>query len=194
MSTEQPQRLEPLHVYPSHHGLVGYNYPPDDANVTQIASGGFWYFLKVHIPLSVNITGCRLGMSPGGTTLTTGQCWAGLYDSTGSRIALTADQKTNWEGAGGTRTCAFTSSVTVLGGPSVFVWVALVANGSTIPTFWCKAATGGTLVNEGLTAATARYANSAAGSKTTLPTSITPGTDLVVGGRTFWVGLQGTEV
>lgn len=105
-----------------------------------------------------------------GTALTAGQCLVGLYDASGNRLAVSADQATNLATTGG-KTAALTASVTLAVGS---YYVAFLANGTgTIPNV---AGAGGnsSLANINLTTAASRSLNTGTGN-TSLPTTIALG-------------------
>jgi len=67
-----------------------------------------------------------------GVSLTAG--YAAIYDSAGNRLAQTAPQKAAWE-TEGSKEMALEAPVLVQGGPGVFIYVALLAVGTTTPAF-----------------------------------------------------------
>jgi hypothetical protein len=142
--------------------------------------------MRVNVRAPITCTNVVTYVVAAGTGLTSGQNFAGLYNSAGTLIAATADQTTPWA-SGGTKTMALT------GGPyslaAGFYWVALLSNesaGST-PTVLraSNASTSG--VEVGYTVATARAATNGAG--TTLPGSITPASNAFFG-SILWVALS----
>jgi len=104
-------------------------------------------------------------VSNAGVTLTAGQNLVGLYDSSGTRLVVSADQTTAM-GTTGTKTAAITPQTLAVG----TYYVAFLANGTTVPQV--GSAGGNTGINiAGLTASTARALNTAAGN-TSLPATI----------------------
>jgi hypothetical protein len=169
---------------PSDHNLIAWTQDPATLRTGgDTTTSGTVYLAKVKITsrntLVSNIIVGILG-SPAG--LTSGNV-AGLYDSSGARLAVTADQTTAWSTVG-TKVMALTAPVTLQPG---YYYVALLSNGTTPPQF----ATGGggsSATNAGLTAATARFLTGPTG-QTALPASITlsSGTP-VIGAR--WAALS----
>jgi hypothetical protein len=105
-----------------------------------------------------------------GVTLTAGQNFAGLYDSTGARVALTADQSAVWNSTG-TKIMNLTAPYAAAAG---YYWVALLVNAVTAPQFQRGQSAAPNAINAGLATASSRYATSGAG-LTALPASFVPG-------------------
>ncbi|MEU6661269.1 hypothetical protein [Streptomyces sp. NPDC046821] len=103
-----------------------------------------------------------------GTGLTAGQNLVGLYDSSGNRLAVSADQTTAM-GTTGTKTAAITPQTLAVGN----YYVAFLANGTTVPQVGSAGGNSGINI-AGLTASTARALNTTAGN-TSLPATIALG-------------------
>ncbi len=114
------------------------------------------------------ITQCVVGL---GSVLTAGQNFAGLYNSIGQRIGITADQTTNW-GTTGSKDMALTAPVLCSAGT---YYVAYLVNATTSPTFLriVNASTISAFINHNLAPSVARFTTvGAIGSATSLPASI----------------------
>lgn len=164
---DNPQRGHPD---PDDHGFLSWSTDPA-TNVNQVTiTAGVLYGTRLEIRRRISVTNVVLFCSTGGSTLTSSQNFAGLYDSDGAQIGVSADQTSAW-GSSGVKTAALASGpFTVDPG---FVWVVLVSNGSTPPRF----AVGSTFsvgVNAGLAAAETRFASQGS-SQTSLPATVTPG-------------------
>lgn len=157
---------------PMDQGLIAWSIAPYDVNGQIQPTGGVIQLVKVLIRTATTITNVIANVSTAGATLTASQCFAGLYDFTGTRQGVTADQSTSWNSTG-LKTMALT---TPYAAPAGSYWIALVSNGTTQPNF-----SGGTgtpaltaaLVNVGATVSTARFATTGT-AQTTLPSTITP--------------------
>ncbi len=106
-----------------------------------------------------------------GTTLTAGQNFAGLYDASGTRIGVTADQTTAW-GTTGTKDMALTAPVVC---PAGTYYVAFLVNAAASPTFLrvVNASALAAFMNHGLTVSNARFSTfGGVGTQTSLPASI----------------------
>lgn len=115
-----------------------------------------------------------------GSGLTSGENFAGLYAGTtagsytaGQLIGTSADQTTAWNTGGSTGI----RSIALSGGPYTvpagFVWVALVANGTTGPSLGRAQNYATAVANAGTGVTTARWAQNSSG-QASLPSSITP--------------------
>jgi hypothetical protein len=170
----------------SDNGLLASNYDPATAAAGTVNTLGFVTLTKVYIPDTMTIANIVAAVSTAGATLTNNQCLAGIYKADGTLIANTASQHTNWQTAN-IYTMALTSvksgqSLTRPGG--TWVYVALLANGTTAPRFAVVAdLNNASTVNFGLTgdATTGwRSAFKTSGAQTTLP--------LTLGATTRWTG------
>jgi len=134
------------------------------------------------------ITGAFLGISAAGVTLT--QAGIAVYDQTGALLGQTADQSTQFQGTGLQRP-ALAAPITPAGGPGRFLWLAVLANGATAPTYWRGSSTPGTAdYSLGAAAASSRFGVAATG-QATFPASFTPGSinQGAAGGNSIWAGL-----
>jgi hypothetical protein len=157
--------------HPSDQGLIAWTMDPSttSANGTQL-SAGYIYMLQVVLRQSATISKIDVVVGVAGAGLTSGQCLAGLYDSSGTRRAVTANMSTTWTSAGD-KVMSLTSSYTAAAGR---YYIALLCNGTTSPYFACGSALGANFTpgNANLTAGNYRWCLSASG-QTTLPTSVT---------------------
>jgi hypothetical protein len=118
-----------------------------------------------------------------GGTLTTGQCFAGLYSSAGVLLSSTADQSTNWQ-TGGLKSMPLSAAQSVSG---PFVYVGFFANGTTMPTQTRAVNSSSAIVNPNQSAPNFRYATADAGLTTALPASFGAQTGAATG---WWVALS----
>lgn len=124
-------------------------------------------------PFSYTITNVVTFINTAGVALTAGQCFAGVYDSAGTRQAITADQSGVWNTTG-LKSMAVTVPYVVPANAEI--WLALLYNGTSC-SFAGTGATAGQndLINASLAAADYRYTNGPT-AQTTLPASVTMGT------------------
>jgi hypothetical protein len=169
---------------PSSNGLVAWNYDQLACNNSQIATVGSVFYHRVVIPTAVTATNIVIYLGAGGNTLTSGQCFAGLYDSSGARLAVTADQSSAWTGIQVVK-------MALVGGPYALAagtyYVAILANGTTGPRL-ISVQDGTNQANMGETSAPRRFNKDASG-HTSLPTSVTL-TGLANPNVSHWVGLS----
>jgi hypothetical protein len=125
----------------NYNNLGGWSWDPvlNSTNTAKPNSTGL-YACRVAITKSYTIANIVLHISTAGATLTTNECFAGVYsDGQGTQnlLGLTSDQSSNWLSAAYVK-----MPVTVQGSQSLaaaagrYVWVVVVAVGTTTPRFW----------------------------------------------------------
>lgn len=169
---------------PSDHGLAVWAFDPVAASGNQVLTAGTIYLNKVIVRQQVSVGNVVYTINVAGSGLTAGQNFLGLYNSSGTQVAVTGEQATNW-GTAGTKTTA------LVGGPFTlaagFYYVAFLSNGTTPPSFMRANGGSGSAVNYGLSASAFRFATNATG-QTTLPSSLTLSSN-ATSAFAFWVGL-----
>lgn len=145
---------------------------------------GTVYLHRVYLAQGQTVTGVGYGVATAGATLTAGQNFVGLYDSTGTRQAVSADQASNWTSTG-YKSTNFTStfSVTTAG----FYYVGFLAVGTTPPAFSQQANASQAFYNANTTAGNFKHCSDGTG-QTSLPASITLGSTISTPVNT-WVAL-----
>lgn len=110
--------------------------------------------------------------------------YVGLYSSSGTRLAESADIGSHLTSGTGPQQLSLTSPATLTAGS--FAWAAILVN---LATTQPSLTTAGYTANAcaGLTAANARFAYNGL-SLTSLPSSITPSSNVISGAGTFWAG------
>lgn len=173
---------------PQQHGFAEWNFDPiaiSSGNGTAAVAGTI-YLLKCTSRTGGTISNIVTTVGSATTpVLTSGQNFAGIYDSKGVRLAVTADQTTAWATAG-VKTMALTSSVTIQAGQDYYI--AFVANGSTLPSFVSSAGGSTTSANSNLANAVQRFTTN--GSGTSLPANLTLTSNSGVGARAYWAALS----
>lgn len=162
-----------LNVYewtPADHGMQAWAYDPVRVGSTStVVTAGVLNVIKVKLPVAGSLTKVFLYVNTAGATLT--NSFAGLYDSSGTRQALTADQSSNWTSTG-LKTISFTGSYSAAIGS--FYIAILVGTATTAPAFGRNTSSGATgLINANVTGASLRFATISTG-LTALPASFTP--------------------
>jgi hypothetical protein len=138
--------------------------------------------IKVTVPTTTPILGVAMGQTSPATS--PANSFVGLLDSTGSRVAVSADLSSGLTGSNGGKKFAFTGSYTPTPGT---YYVVLLFGGTTPPTFARTPLGSSSLYN--LLQSTAPFrSNTGATSQSSIPSSITlsgltPSSDL------WWVGL-----
>jgi hypothetical protein len=174
-------------IAPADHGLITWTHDPATCRSTgdNITSGTV-YLCKVKIvDRATVVTNVLLSILNTPTSMTASQNFVGLYDSAGTRLAVSADQASNWTTAG-LKTVALTSPQTLAVGT---YYVAILMNSTgTVPQLLQGNGASASALNAGLATNAARFLNTAAGN-TSLPTSITLGSQSTNAGSR-WVALS----
>lgn len=90
---------------------------------------------RVQVPNNITISNIVANLVAAGATLTAGAQNVGVvYDSAGNLLGQTADQATNWTTTG-VKSMALVTPVAVTGGATKFVYVGVLAGGTTLPQF-----------------------------------------------------------
>lgn len=152
--------------------LLAWAYDPTGATQTFLTTAGVLYLTRVVLTSQQTLTNGLIGLSTAGGTLTSAQNFVALYNSAGTRVAVSADQTVPFATAG-LITAAWTTPV--VGAPPGAYYVGVLCNGGTAVTL----ASGSTLKpgnvslgNAGLTTASSRYLTSGT-AQTTTPASVT---------------------
>jgi hypothetical protein len=196
-SVTNPQR--PASSYePPDHGLIAWTFPSH--NIYASGSGapmtaGQARLSRIRVPYPATITNVLLHVHAAATT-SPANGYAALYDSTGARLAVTADVSatgvtaTTWSSTG-LKTDPFTAPVAV---PAGWYWLAvLLGTGASLGFGQSPGSNldSAGLMNHGLTAGAGNLKGATHGSGlSALPSSFTPSTDLTAAGRFFWAGLS----
>ncbi|HEY5667692.1 MAG TPA: glycosyl hydrolase family 28-related protein [Candidatus Saccharimonadales bacterium] len=173
--------LHSLSAQPSDHSLLAWAYDPALANSGSQVGSGTLAVVKVPVSQATTISNIVLYVTTAGSGLTTGQCFAGLYNSAGTLLSSTADQSTAWQSTG--------SKAMALAVPQAvsadFVYVCFYATGTTMPTF--ARSTGNAIDNVNLSASQSRFASANTGLTTQLPGTLGA---LTASALSWWVGLS----
>lgn len=176
----QVSKVSAVDFQASYSGLLLSSFDSADAASTFQPGAGFTYYVMLRCPAQVVVTNMELWLVTIGATLTAGANWAGIYDANGALRLKSADQASAWtSGANAMKVIALTAqgafTSTLPGGPGVFYWAAILANGTTTPVWAGK--TSQVQVDPGFVNGTIpgprhRVAFSHTGSQTTLGASI----------------------
>lgn len=161
---------------------------------TILTTAGSVFGVALDVRRRVTVSNLALNVTVAGATLTAGQCWGMLFNSSGTLLGQTADQATNWATAGWYSVALAADSTGSLTLNPGLHWAAVVASGTTLPTF-SRSAIGGASValvaaqyNGPAGAAVARCGVLAT-SITTTPADITPANITKATGIPLWAAL-----
>lgn len=176
---------------PDDYSWIGWSFDPVIIQNPINSITGTVYMMAIIVRVQTTVTNIITNISLAGSSLTAGQNFVGLYDNTGNRLGVSADQTTAW-GSIGLKTAP------LVGGPVVIApgkyWIAFLANGTVpanMPQPWSSASTvviGGVGPASALNNANARFMTGPTG-QTSLPASINIGT-LTSIGQSRWFALS----
>lgn len=116
---------------PADVGFKAWTFDPVQNEGNHTLTSGRAEFIRIRLGAAASITGVGFHLQTNGATLTAGQNFAALYDTSGNRLAISADQSTAWtSGAGDNKSSAFTAPYVASAGD---YFVAFLAVGSTPP-------------------------------------------------------------
>lgn len=157
---------------PSDQGFLAWSIDPSQATTDQAVTAGSVHMMAVPIRQTASISAINVVIITAGVGLTAGQCFAGVYNSAGTRLGVTADQSGSWNTTGSKM---MNLTAPIASAPAGIYYVAILANfATTAPGFARENAGAVSGINTNLTAATFRSAVGAT-AQTTLPASITMG-------------------
>lgn len=165
--------------------IKAMNYAPWLTNVSTTIPNGIVHMCRLDLYSAQTINSIILPVFVAGSGFVAGQNFAGLYDSAGNRVAVTADQSGVWNSIG-TKTMALTAPYAAPEGP---LYVAWVVNATGAPAFLrsLSASALSDFINYGTTATTARWSTTLTG-QTSLPASINMSARTQTG-VAFWAGV-----
>lgn len=172
---------------PNGHGLLEWNYPPDDtgSGSGQIMTAGTVYLMKLSCRSGLPFSNVVMQLAASGSGVTAG--YIAVFDSAGTRLAVSADLSATFNATAGTKVMPLGSAVTPIAGRDLYI--AVLSVGGTPPTWIRSGATGVGAPNVGLLNTAYRYAVNGTG-QTTMPTSLTLTSNTGTGAFTYWIGLS----
>ncbi len=176
--------LESCGPVASNQGWLSWNFDPANGQSGSVLVAGTVYMLRIEVRVSTTITNLGTAVTSAGSGLTVGQNFAGLYNSAGTRLGVTADQTTPWSSTS-YKSMALTVPQAVTPGT---YYVALLSNGTTPPTILRNGSQSTGAINANLTAVDYRWSTGPT-AQTTLPASITMASR-TISGLTFWTAVN----
>lgn len=185
-------------ISPSSYGLLAYNYPFLFATGTgsAVTVGGRLYLTKVPLAGGTIITNLWFSIATAASGITTGQNFAGIYNSSGTLLATTADLAATIGTNTGAIQAPLTAAFTIPSSGNYYFAVFFNA-ATTLPVLSCytgqvtvttSVANFGSTTTFGNTAAKYPFAVSATtGNTTALPATITMSSNTATGAYTLWM-------
>ncbi|MGW3421282.1 hypothetical protein [Streptomyces phaeochromogenes] len=175
-------------VRPTDLGMKAWSYDPAAIVAGQTITDGIIYVMAVYPRRSMSVTGLCYFQFNAGASVTSGQAWIGLYDSSGNKMVDAAlDSAVTSVGVKE----LVVSSQNITGGS--LYYIALLSNGGgTDPQGGATNGNGAAqpFSGQGLsTGATLRYATNGSAA-TTLPATLTLASNSTTGAKPYWVGFS----
>lgn len=171
---------------PSDHNLLSWTMDPAIPTGGTILAAGVLHLARIKLPEDSNVTNLIATVTTIGSGLTANQNFGALYTSTGTLVAITADQSVAWTGAGA-------KTMALAGGPYALTagpyYAALLSNGTTPPTFLRGHGTSTSTMNIGLTTTTGARSLTFGAAQTTPPASVTLGS-ASLDFKAWWMALS----
>ena len=171
---------------PNDHGLSAWSYDPSMVTNASSTVSGTVYLTKINIRSTQSLNTIYYSLTAAASGVTANQNFLGLYNSSGTRVAVTAAGGID---AGLTSSGVLTGTLTstYVAAPGTY-WVAFV-NNATTPAQLGRASGFSATPNANLAASAYRFAVNGT-SQTSLPASITPGSNTLTGMFTFWAAVS----
>ncbi|MGA4942140.1 hypothetical protein [Streptomyces cinereoruber] len=176
-----------LDYNPTDQGLISWTFDPATNITAQSAlTSGQLYMVRLAVRSAATVSTVVVPVGTAGSSLTAGQSLVGLYSSTGTLLAQSADQSASWTSTGA-KSVPLASPVSVTAGYYV---VGVMSNGTTPPSLLrgSNASIGAGFANIGLSTADSRFSTHGAG-LTALPSSVSMGSRTPATAA-MWVGLM----
>lgn len=155
-------------------GQIARTYDPAGCTVAVAPVSGTVFLMGIMVRTAATTAGVVMAQAGAGTLMTVGRNFLGLYDSTGTQVAVSPDLSVTWQTANQLVNPGWVTPAALTPG---LYWIGLLANSTgVLPTFrttMSSSASWGLSVNAGLTAATSRVTTNGSGA-TVLPPSFTP--------------------
>ncbi len=164
------------------HGLLSWSLDPAGASSSSVFTAGVLQLVKVKLGTAAMISNIAIQVATAGVTLT--NSFLALYDSSGTRQGVTADQSSVWTSTGYYAPALVASYAAAAG---VYYVGILVGSAATVPAL--SRASSSTVINAGLTAPGLRFGTSGT-AQTAAPSSVTLSGVGGASGVAFFVGLK----
>lgn len=147
--------------------LIAWTFDPANVSAGKAGTAGTLYLTALYVAKSASATKLLWGINTVGATVTSGENFVGLYNSSGTLLAsVGVDARV-------TTTGLFTETISASVTPGLY-WVGFMFNATTMPQVYRGQDLNATLMNSSATAATMRFCTNGTGLTTALPSTITP--------------------
>ncbi len=166
--------------------LLAFNFEPHIAGATStpLAVAGTVYGSRLYLPKAALVTNIEMSIITAGVTLTSGQCFAGLFNAAGTLLSATANQSVAWTTTG-PKTMALSAAQSCAVG---YYDVCFFFNGTTGPAFHRVGAIGTAQFQNGkLSGAALKYFTADTARTTAFASPLGAKTVIITN---YWVGLS----
>lgn len=155
---------------PTTHNFLGWTIDPVHAGANFSPNLGTVSLYKISWPVTATVSTVDFIVYQG-TSLA--NCYVGIYSSSGTLLAQSADQSSVWNSSGADRSISLMSSVSITGSATTYIYVGYLIGSGTVNNIMLRTLTNAFVsTNMGLTTANARAINIGS-SLTSLPSSVT---------------------
>lgn len=162
-----------------------YDHALCGSGAGQVLTGGTVYINRINTPGAAQAcTSATVMVSTIGNTLTAGQNLLGVYNPSGTQLALSSDQAAAWVASVGMKTVSGLSFNTVA---DSFVWIVLLSVGTTPASFAVLKSVNQASMNQGLATGTYRSGTNVT-AVTALPSPLVTGSNATFNGH-MWAGI-----
>lgn len=170
---------------PPDYGLLGWSFDGIMATSSTTPGAGQLQMVRIHVPVASSITNVIIAVVTLGATLTSGQNFMALFDSSRNLIGVTADRTTRWNTGGTTGM----DEAALVGGPFAVAagdyYVGFWSVGTTQPAIARAGNTGA--INNKLSGNNSRHGTSSTGLTTTAPN---PAAAITASNTAFWAAVS----
>lgn len=169
-------------------GQIARTFDPALCTVAVAPGVGILNLLGIRIRSTTTTTGVTMAQAAAGTLMTSGQNFFALFNSTGTRVAITADLSTTLAAPNQLVNPTWVTPAVLVPGA---YWIGVLLNSTgvvpTLRTAMSTSASYNLSVNANLTAATFRFAVNGSG-QTAMPASIAPASNTA--GPGWWAAIR----
>ena len=174
-------------IPPQAMGFLAWNGPPPLASSNSGISVGFVFYIRIPILETISPTKMSCDLTTSGTAVS--NAYMGIHSSDGQTLlAQTADISAAIQ-SGGLVTASLTSTPTLTGGDTNYVWGEILMGAATGASF-LRITAQPVALNFGLTGANAYAGRSTAGGLTALPATFTPASMNISSVQSTWLALS----
>ena len=176
--------VPPQPLVPADRVFLAWTMPPFSATTgAAMSPAGTMHVARIRRVPAGTIANITIYLTAGGSTLTSGQCFAALFTAAGAHVRSTADQAAAWATSGLKTMALETPYANAAGDYYVGLWY----NGTTGPAIARPASVNALFINAGLASPNLEMASADTGLTTTAPVNMAAQTAIA---NYYWVALS----